>query len=38
VPADQIPALFGAADALVMPYREATASQNALLAFAHGVR
>ena len=37
VPADQIPALFGAADALVMPYREATTSQNALLAFAHGV-
>jgi glycosyltransferase involved in cell wall biosynthesis len=37
VPADQIPALFGAADALVMPYREATASQNTLLAFAHGV-
>lgn len=37
VPADQIPALFAAADALVMPYREATASQNALLAFAHGV-
>ena len=37
VPADQIPALFGAADALVMPYRAATASQNALLAFAHGV-
>jgi glycosyltransferase involved in cell wall biosynthesis len=37
VPADQIPALFGAADALVMPYREATASQNALLAFAYGV-
>ena len=37
VPADQIPALFGAANALVMPYREATASQNALLAFAHGV-
>ena len=37
MPADQIPALFGAADALVMPYREATASQNALLAFAHGV-
>jgi glycosyltransferase involved in cell wall biosynthesis len=37
LPADQIPALFGAADALVMPYREATASQNALLAFAHGV-
>jgi len=37
VPADQIPALFGATDALVMPYRAATASQNALLAFAHGV-
>jgi glycosyltransferase involved in cell wall biosynthesis len=37
VPAAEIPALFGAADALVMPYREATASQNALLAFAHGV-
>ena len=37
VPAGQIPVLFAAADALVMPYREATASQNALLAFAHGV-
>jgi glycosyltransferase involved in cell wall biosynthesis len=37
VPASEIPALFGAADALVMPYREATASQNALLAFAHGL-
>jgi len=37
LPADQIPGLFAAADALVMPYREATASQNALLAFAHGV-
>jgi glycosyltransferase involved in cell wall biosynthesis len=37
VPADQIPALFGAADALVTPYQEATASQNALLAFAHGL-
>jgi glycosyltransferase involved in cell wall biosynthesis len=37
VPADQLPALFDAADALVLPYREATASQNALLAFAHGV-
>ena len=37
VPAAAIPALFAAADALVMPYREATASQNALLAFAHGV-
>jgi glycosyltransferase involved in cell wall biosynthesis len=37
LPATQIPALFGAAEALVMPYREATASQNARLAFAHGV-
>jgi len=37
LPATAIPALFAAADALVMPYREATASQNALLAFAHGV-
>jgi glycosyltransferase involved in cell wall biosynthesis len=37
VPADEIPALFGAADALVLPYRAATASQNALLAFSHGV-
>jgi glycosyltransferase involved in cell wall biosynthesis len=37
VPADQIPPLFAAADALVMPYREATASQNALLAFAHKI-
>jgi len=37
VPASEIPKLFAAADALVLPYREATASQNALLAFAHGV-
>jgi glycosyltransferase involved in cell wall biosynthesis len=37
LPADQIPALFAAADALVLPYREASASQNALLAFAYGV-
>jgi glycosyltransferase involved in cell wall biosynthesis len=37
IPASEIPALFAAADALVLPYREATASQNALLAFAHGV-
>jgi glycosyltransferase involved in cell wall biosynthesis len=37
VPASEIPALFAAADALVLPYREATASQNALLAFACGV-
>jgi glycosyltransferase involved in cell wall biosynthesis len=37
VPATALPALFAAADALVMPYREATASQNAVLAFAYGV-
>jgi glycosyltransferase involved in cell wall biosynthesis len=37
VAAAGIPALFAAADVLVLPYREATASQNALLAFAHGV-
>jgi glycosyltransferase involved in cell wall biosynthesis len=37
VPASEIPALFAEADALVLPYREATASQNALLAFSHGV-
>jgi glycosyltransferase involved in cell wall biosynthesis len=29
--------LFAAADALVLPYREATASQNAQLAFSYGV-
>jgi glycosyltransferase involved in cell wall biosynthesis len=37
VPADQIPGLFAEADALVLPYRSATSSQNAWLAFAHGV-
>jgi len=37
LPADQIPALFEAADALVLPYREATASQNVALAFSYGV-
>jgi glycosyltransferase involved in cell wall biosynthesis len=37
LPAAQLPALFAAADVLVMPYREATASQNALLAFAYGM-
>jgi glycosyltransferase involved in cell wall biosynthesis len=37
LPATEIPALFAAADVLVLPYREATASQNALLAFTHGV-
>ncbi len=37
LPAREIPALFAAADALVLPYREATASQNVLLAFSLGV-
>jgi glycosyltransferase involved in cell wall biosynthesis len=37
VPASRIPALFAAADALVLPYREATASQNVVLAFSYGV-
>jgi glycosyltransferase involved in cell wall biosynthesis len=37
VPAGEIPALFAAADALVLPYREATGSQNVLLAFSLGV-
>jgi glycosyltransferase involved in cell wall biosynthesis len=37
LPAADIPALFGTADALVLPYREATASQNVLLAFSYGV-
>ena len=37
VPAGRIPALFAAADALVLPYREATASQNVVLAFSYGV-
>lgn len=37
VPADQIPGLFAAADALVLPYRSATSSQNVWLAFAYGV-
>jgi glycosyltransferase involved in cell wall biosynthesis len=37
LPASGIQDLFGQADALVLPYRHATASQNALLAFAHNV-
>ena len=37
VPAEDIPSIFGAADALVMPYRSATASQNALIAFQFGL-
>jgi glycosyltransferase involved in cell wall biosynthesis len=37
VPTGEVPALFSAADALVLPYRSATASQNALIAFDFGV-
>ncbi|MER7501258.1 glycosyltransferase family 4 protein [Nonomuraea pusilla] len=37
VPAGEVPALFAAADALVLPYRSATASQNVWLGHEHGV-
>jgi glycosyltransferase involved in cell wall biosynthesis len=37
VPAAGLPALFAAADALVLPYREAAGSQNVLLAFSFGI-
>jgi glycosyltransferase involved in cell wall biosynthesis len=37
VPTADVPGLFAAADALVLPYRSATASQNALIAFEFGV-
>jgi len=37
VPTDEVPRLFAAADALVLPYRSATASQNALIAFEFGI-
>jgi glycosyltransferase involved in cell wall biosynthesis len=37
VPAEAIAHLFADADALVLPYRSGTATQNADLAFAHGV-
>ncbi|WP_432542506.1 glycosyltransferase [Kineococcus sp. SYSU DK002] len=37
VPAAEIPALMAAHDAVVLPYRSGTASQNAVLAFAHGL-
>ena len=37
VPSDQIPQLFAAADALVLPYRSATSSQNVWMAHEHGV-
>jgi glycosyltransferase involved in cell wall biosynthesis len=37
VPSGDVPAVFAAADALVLPYRSATASQNALIAFQFGI-
>jgi glycosyltransferase involved in cell wall biosynthesis len=37
VPAGEVPALFAAADALVLPYRSGTASQNVDLAHLHGL-
>ncbi|GAA3312962.1 glycosyltransferase family 4 protein [Nonomuraea dietziae] len=37
VAADEVPALFAQADALVLPYRNATASQNVWLGHEHGV-
>lgn len=37
VPAGEVPGLFAAADAVVLPYRSATGSQNVALAFSHGV-
>jgi glycosyltransferase involved in cell wall biosynthesis len=37
VPADRLPDLFAGVDALVLPYRTATASQHVALAHAHGL-
>ena len=37
VPAAQVPDLFARVDALVLPYRTATASQNVFMAYEHGV-
>ncbi|QBI52482.1 glycosyltransferase family 4 protein [Streptomonospora litoralis] len=37
VPAAQLPGLFAGADALVLPYRSATATQNVYLAHEHGL-
>jgi glycosyltransferase involved in cell wall biosynthesis len=37
VPASDVPGLFAEADALVLPYRTATASQNVFMAYEHGV-
>ncbi|MEK7153640.1 MAG: glycosyltransferase family 4 protein, partial [Patescibacteria group bacterium] len=36
IPSQQIPELLAASDALVLPYRSGTATQNVFLAFAHG--
>lgn len=36
VAAEDVPGVFAAADAVVLPYRSATASQNVWLAFEHG--
>jgi glycosyltransferase involved in cell wall biosynthesis len=37
VPGDEVPGLLAAHDVLALPYRSATASQNVLLAHAHGL-
>ncbi|MFB4297826.1 glycosyltransferase family 4 protein [Actinomadura sp. NTSP31] len=37
VPAADVPGLFASADALVLPYRTATASQNVWMAYEHGL-
>ncbi len=37
VPASDVPGLFADADALVLPYRSATASQNVFMAYEHGI-
>lgn len=37
LPSQQIPELFAEADALVLPYRSGTGTQNVTLAYAHGV-
>ncbi|MEE2048567.1 glycosyltransferase, partial [Nocardiopsis tropica] len=37
VPAEDLPGLFGSADAVVLPYRTATATQNVWLAHEHGL-
>ncbi|MBO2448456.1 glycosyltransferase family 4 protein [Actinomadura barringtoniae] len=37
VPAADVPGLFAGADALVLPYRSATASQNVWMAYEHGI-